>query len=105
MLKYFQECHCEGLHELQLITDLQRLENLTTGVQMLQSDTAANHKQKSTSYDHWQDVLKKDFNEHKRNKHKEQQPAAECMVSKNVQFVQGLWNHVQYQTKTNSFPF
>ena len=57
---------------------------------MFQSDTATNHKQESASYDGWQEVSKKDFNEYKRNRHEEQQPADECTVSNNVQFVQGL---------------
>lgn len=57
---------------------------------MLQSDPVTNHRQESASYDHWEEVYRKDFNNHKRNRHEEQQPAGECMVSNNVQFVQGL---------------
>jgi len=84
---------------------LECLENLTTDIQKLQSDTATNHKQESTSNDHWQEVSKKDFSEHKRNGHKEQQPADECMVSNHVEFAQGLRVLVQHKPKTNYIPF
>lgn len=40
---------------------------------MLQSDPVTNHRQESASYDHWEEVYKKDFNKHERNRHGSQQ--------------------------------
>lgn len=75
-----------------------------TGIQELQSDPVTNHKQESASYEHWEEVYRKDFNNQERSRQEEQQAAEGCSAPNNVQFALGLWNLVQYQPNQSIFP-
>lgn len=63
------------------------MENLTTGIQMLQPDTATNRTVLAVTTGK---KFASQTSVNTRNRYGEQQPADECMVSSNVQFVQGL---------------